>query len=160
MKTKHFVFSFLIGFLFVINVKAQNDPIKGIVDILGKQVGMGDVMGQLVGGIKPSAFNSDWGANKSNFLNELAGTNASDYLKYASLAGQLSGFLKETSFLPGWATQKDGILDQLQKAGSIADVAGGLSSMSSLISPSSLTKSFKKKKGSFDTALGLLSKLK
>ena len=90
----------------------------------------------------------------------LSGVGATDYLKYASIAGSLAGSLKGTAFLPDWAGEKDGVLDMLQQAGSIADVAGGVSGLLGNINPASLTKSMKKNMGSVTSALKILSMLK
>lgn len=137
----------------------SNDALKNITDAVGSQMSIGDVMGSLVNGIKPSAF--DLGSSgKTDLLNQLSGIPVTDYMKYASVAGELAGSLKGSSFLPSWASQKDGIMDQLTKAGSIADVAGGVSGLLGNINPSSFTKSFKKKQSSITSALGILSLLK
>jgi len=163
MKSKILI---VIGFfIFATGAYAQNDktksndPTKGITDMIGSQMNMGDVMGSLVNGIKPSAF--DLGSSgKTDLLNQLSGIPVTDYMKYATVAGELAGSLKGSSFLPSWASQKDGIMDQLTKAGSIAEVAGGVSGLLGNLDPSALTKSFKKKKGSITSALGILSMLK
>lgn len=163
MKSK---FLFLLVFIvFASGAFAQNDKTKSnnttksITDAIGSQMNMGDVMGSLVNGIKPSAF--DLGSTgKTDLLNQLSGVPVTDYLKYGAIAGELAGALKGSSFLPGWASQKDGIMDQLTKAGSIADVAGGVSGLLGNLDPSSLTKGFKKKKSSITSALGILSLLK
>lgn len=150
-------------FIFLImssdGIKAQDDPVKGIIDMVGKQAGMNDLLGQFVNGIKPSAFSSGK-SGKNDILNMLSGINASDYMQYASLAGTLAGALKGTSFLPDWASKKDGILDQITKAASIADVANGVLGFSNMIDPKNFSKSFKKKKGSWDSALNVLSMVK
>lgn len=163
MKSKILI---VIGFfIFAAGTYAQNDksknsdPTKGITDVIGSQMNMGDVMGSLVNGIKPSAF--DLGSSgKNDLLNQLSGIPVTDYMKYATVAGELAGSLKGSSFLPSWASQKDGIMDQLTKAGSIAEVAGGVSGLLGNLDPSAFTKSFKKKKGSITSALGILSMLK
>lgn len=141
------------------NLKAQDDQLKGIIDAVGKQAGMNDLMGQFVNGIKPSAFTSGK-SGKNDVLKMLSGINASDYTQYAALAGTLAGSLKGSSFLPDWANKKDGVLDQITKAASIAEVANGVLGLSNMISPSSFTSSFKKKKGSWTDALSLLSLVK
>lgn len=157
MKTK---ILFLICILFISGiVKAQKDPLKGVMDAVGSQVGMGDLMGQLVGGIKNSAFTGGK-SGKSDLISKLSGINATDYMQYASVLGSLAGSLKGTSFLPSWASQKDGVLDKLQQAGSIADVAGGMSGILGNLSPNVLKGSFKDNLGTFNSALGLLSKVK
>ncbi|MBK8550705.1 MAG: hypothetical protein IPL53_06450 [Ignavibacteria bacterium] len=158
MKVKALVVLFSLFFL-VTGIKAQNDPLKSITDIVGSQMGMGDVMGSLVNGIKPSSFTSGK-SGKKDLINQLSGIKATDYLQYTSVAGQLAGALKGTSFLPGWASQKDGILDQLQSAGSMADVAGGVSGLLGNINPSSLSSGFKKNQSSITSALGILSMIK
>jgi hypothetical protein len=163
MKSKILI---LVGlFIFVTGAYAQNDktksndPLKSITDVVGSQMNMSDVMGSVVNGIKPSAF--DLGSSgKTDLLNQLSGIPATDYLKYGAIAGELAGALKGSSFLPGWASQKDGIMDQLTKAGSIADVAGGVSGILGNLNPSSLTKGFKKKQSSITSALGILSMIK
>lgn len=157
MKTKLIILLFI--FLSPLFVKAQDDPMKGIIDAVGSQVGLNDLMGQFVGGIKPSAFLSGK-TGKSDMLGLLSKVNPTDYLQYASIAGQLAGSLKGTSFMPDWANQKDGILDQLTKAGSISDVAGGVLGLSNMINPGSFTKGFKKNKSSFTDALNILSMVK
>jgi len=134
------------------SLKAQNDPLKSIT-------GMGNLLGTLVNGIKPNAFTSGKSAKK-DLVSQISGTKTSDYLQYASLAGQLAGMLKSTSFLPDWAIKKDGVLDQLQTAGSIADVAGGVGSLVGMLNPSSLTSGFKKKQSTWSTALNALSMFK
>ncbi|HMS34950.1 MAG TPA: hypothetical protein PKC91_12785 [Ignavibacteria bacterium] len=163
MKSKFL--SLLVFIVFASGAFAQNDKTKSnnttksITDAIGSQMNMGDVMGSLVNGIKPSAF--DLGSTgKTDLLNQLSGVPVTDYLKYGAIAGELAGALKGSSFLPGWASQKDGIMDQLTKAGSIADVAGGVSGLLGNLDPSSLTKGFKKKKSSITSALGILSLLK
>lgn len=163
MKSK-FLFLFII-LIFASGSFAQSDKTKSnsttksISDAIGSQMNMGDVMGSLVNGIKPSAF--DLGSTgKTDLLNQLSGVPVTDYLKYGAIAGELAGALKGSSFLPGWASQKDGIMDQLTKAGSIAEVAGGVSGLLGNLDPSSLTKGFKKKKSSITSALGILSLLK
>lgn len=151
MKIKVLIVLFSL-FVLTTGIKAQNDPLKSIA-------GMGDVMGILVNGIKPSAFTSGK-SGKKDLISQLSGIKATDYLQYASFAGQLAGALKGTSFLPGWASQKDGILDQLQSAGSMADVAGGVSGLLGNINPGSLSSGFKKKQSSITSALGILSMMK
>lgn len=159
MKTK-IILAVLCLMFIVKGVKAQTDPLKGIMDAVGSQVGMGDLMGTLVNGIKPSAF-TNGKSGKTDLLGQLSGiSNASDYLGYAKVAGDLSGMLKSTSFLPDWAGKKDGILDQIQNASSIASLAGGLSDMTSLLNPSALSGSFKKNKSSFTQGLNLLKLVK
>ncbi len=163
MKSKFlFLFVFLIiaaGTFAQSDKTKSNNTTKSITDAIGSQMNMGDVMGSLVNGIKPSAF--DLGSTgKTDLLNQLSGVPVTDYLKYGAIAGELAGALKGSSFLPGWASQKDGIMDQLTKAGSIADVAGGVSGLLGNLDPSSLTKGFKKKKSSITSALGILSLLK
>jgi hypothetical protein len=158
MKTKVLTILFSI-FLFVSAVNAQKDKTKSITDIVGSSVNMGNVMGSLVNGITSSSFTGGK-AGKKDLLNQLSGVNATDYLKYASVAGELAGALKGTAFLPDWASQKDGILDKIQSAASIADVAGGVSGMLGMLNPSSLTKSFKKKQSSITSALNVLSMMK
>jgi hypothetical protein len=157
MKTK--IVLLLCIFFSLQNVKAQDNPLKGITDMVGSQAGLGSLMGTMVKGIKPSAFTSGKTA-KTDLISQLTGTKTSDYMQYASIAGELAGSLKETSFLPGWASQKDGILDQIQKAGSIAEVAGGVGSLVGMLNPSSLTSGFKKNKSSWTSALNILSMVK
>jgi len=152
-------------------VNSQTDTTKGksdsksknstndIINSLGKQAGINSLMGQFVKGINTSSFTGGK-SGKSDILGMLSGVDATDYIKYDSIAGTLAGALKGTSFLPDWANQKDGILDQLQNAGSIADVAGGVLGISSLLDPSSLSKGFKKNKNSWTSALGILSMIK
>lgn len=142
-----------------VNLKAQDDQLKGMIDAVGKQAGMNDLMGQFVNGIKPSAF-STGKTGKNDILKSLSGINVSDYMQYAALAGTLAGALKSTSFLPDWASKKDGVLDQITNASSIAETANGLLGLSSMIDPDSFTKSFKKKKGSWSDALTVLSMMK
>lgn len=152
----------LLGLIFILsgtNVKSQTDPLKGVMDAVGATSGINDLIGQFVGGIKPSAFTSGK-SGKSEILGMLSGVDATDYLKYASVAGDLAGSLKETAFLPDWADKKGGVLDQLTKASSIADVAGGVLGLSSFINPSSFSKGFKKNKSSWTNALNLLSAVK
>lgn len=157
MKTK--ILLLLCIFLFSQNIKAQNDPLKGITDVVGSQIGMGSLMGQLVKGIKPSSFIGGK-SGKSDLISQVSSIGSSDYLKYASVLGTLAGSLKGSSFLPEWADKKDGVLDQLKNAGSIADVATGTSSMLGMLDPSALTGSFKKNQGTYKDALNLLSKSK
>ena len=158
MKTKIFVL--LCLFLFSHNVKAQNDALKGITDMVGSNANIGSLMGTMVNGIKPSAF-TNGKAGKSDLISQLTGIKgADDYLKYASVAGEMAGMLKGTSFLPGWASQKDGVLDKLQSAASIADVVGGLGGLLGNLDPSALTKGFKKNKSSVSSALNVLSMIK
>lgn len=163
MKSKFlFLFVFLIiasGAFAQSDKTKSNNTTKSITDAISSQMNMGDVMGSLVNGIKPSAF--DLGSTgKTDLLNQLSGVPVTDYLKYGAIAGELAGALKGSSFLPSWASQKDGIMDQLTKAGSIAEVAGGVSGLLGNLDPSSLTKGFKKKKSSITSALGILSLLK
>lgn len=152
----------LLGLIFILSgtsVKSQIDPLKGVMDAVGAPAGVNELLGQFIGGIKPSAFTSGK-TGKSDILKMLSGVDATDYLKYASVAGDLAGSLKETAFLPDWANKKDGVLDQLTKASSIADVAGGVLGLSSFINPSSFSKGFKKNKSSWTDALNLLSLVK
>lgn len=123
------------------------------------QLGLADILTQVIGGIKPSAFTGG-SSVKNDILGAVGDVASSDYVKYASLAGQLAGALKETSFLPGWASQKNGVLDQLKNAGDIADVASGLSGVLGNINPSSFKSSFKKKQTGLKTALDVMSKIK
>lgn len=141
---------------FTSSIYAKTDP---LTDMSGRQSGLGSLLGTLVSGINSSSFTSGKSAKK-DLISQIAGTKTSDYLQYASLAGQLAGMLKSTSFLPDWASKKDGVLDQLQTAGSIADVAGGLGGLVGNLNPSSLSSSFKKNKSSFTTALNVLSMMK
>lgn len=141
---------------FTSTIIAKNDP---VTDMTVKQSGIGSLMGTLVSGINSSAFTSGKSAKK-NLISQIAGTKATDYMQYASLAGELAGMLKGTSFLPDWASKKDGVLDQLQTAGSVADVAGGLGGLVGSLDPSALSSSFKKNKSSFTTALNVLSMMK
>ena len=157
MKAK--ILLLLCIFLFSLNVKAQNDPVKSITDMVGSKADIGSLMGTMVNGIKPSAFTSGK-SGKSDLISQLSGINATDYLKYASVAGELAGMLKGTSFLPSWASQKDGVLEKLQSAGSIADVAGGMGGLLGNLDPSALTKGFKKNKSSVSSALNVLSMIK
>ncbi|MEO8210999.1 MAG: hypothetical protein ABI840_10590 [bacterium] len=157
MKTK--ILFLLCVFFISTSLKAQNDPVKDITKMMGSKSGMGSLMGTLVNGIKPNAFTSGKSAKK-DLISQLAGTKTTDYLQYASLAGQLAGALKGSSFLPDWANKKDGVMDQLQKAGSIADVAGGVGSLAGMLNPSSLTGGFKKNQSTWTTALNALSLLK
>lgn len=149
--------AFALLFAFSSGINAKNDPAKINVNNSGMQFGIGDIMGQLIGGLKTNSF-SDGKTGKNDLLGMIGGIGSSDYLKYASLAGSLAGALKGSAFLPDWANQKDGILDKLQTAGNIADVAGGVSGILGFINP----KSFKSKgkQSSLITALGLLSKFK
>ncbi|MFZ1320373.1 MAG: hypothetical protein WAT71_02335 [Ignavibacteria bacterium] len=157
MKTK-FILMLLISF-FAVSINAQKDSGKDITNLVGSQVNMGDLMGKLVKGVKTSSF-TDGKTGKNDILGMLSGVGATDYLKYASIAGSLAGSLKGTAFLPDWAGEKDGVLDMLQQAGSIADVAGGVSGLLGNINPASLTKSMKKNMGSVTSALKILSMLK
>ncbi|HQY21163.1 MAG TPA: hypothetical protein PK294_06865 [Ignavibacteria bacterium] len=165
MKKLFNIFLFLI---FIISgiAGAQTDNSKGDTkkksksnDFLNSQTGLNSLMGQFVKGINNSSF-SDGKTGKNEVLGMLKGVNTSDYLKYAGIVGSLAGALKGTSFLPDWASNESGVLDQLQNAASIADVAGGLLEMSSMLDPSSFTKSFSKKKSSWSSALNVLSMLK
>ncbi|HAY34291.1 MAG TPA: hypothetical protein PK536_06925 [Ignavibacteria bacterium] len=161
-----FIFIFSTGF-----INGQTDDTKGksdsksknstndIINSLGKQAGINSLMGQFVKGINTSSFTGGK-SGKNDILSMLSGVDATDYIKYASIAGSLAGALKGTSFLPDWANQKDGILDQLQNAGSIADVAGGVLGLSNMLNPSSFSKGFKKNKSSWTSALGILSMIK
>ncbi len=157
MKTK--ILS-LIFILFLASFsRAQDDPLKGITNVLGSNTGMGSLMGSLVGGIKSSSFTGGKSAKK-DLISQIAGVKSSDYLQYASYAGELAGMLKGAAFLPDWANKKDGVLDQLKTAGSIADVAGGVGSLAGMLNPGSLTGSFKKNQSSWSSALNVLSMLK
>jgi len=156
---KTLILILLAAFILSPEVKAQNDPVKGITDALGSQAGMGDLLGQLMGGIKSSAFTGGK-SSKSDLLGQLTGIGSSDVSKYGSLVGSLAGSLKETSFLPDWATKKDGVLSQLQTASSIADIAGGTSNLLGMLDPKIFKGGFKKNMGTFTSALGLLSLVK
>ncbi len=146
----------LIVVLFVASIaNAQNDSKKK----KSSSMDLSGLMGQVISGMKSSSF-TDGKAGKNEVLGMLSGIDASDYLKYASVAGSLAGALKSTSFLPGWATQKDGVLDKLQQAGSIADVAGGMSGLVGNLNPSSMSKGLKGNLGTISTALGILSMIK
>ncbi|MEO8666747.1 MAG: hypothetical protein ABI462_14745 [Ignavibacteria bacterium] len=142
----------------VSNAKNDNSKIAPIKETTA-QVSLGSVMGTILNGIKSSAFESG-SSGKSDLISQLSGAGASDYLQYGAIAGQLAGALKGSSFLPDWANKKDGILDQLTKAGSIAEVAGGVSGIVGLLNPGSLTKGFKKQKSSVTSALNILSMIK
>lgn len=157
MKTKISILLFLV--LLTTSAYSQSDGLKGITNMMGSQLNMGDVMGQLVNGVKSSAFTGGK-TGKSDIVSMLSGVNPTDYLKYASIAGSLAGSLKGSSFLPGWADKKDGVIDQLTKAGSMADVAGGVSGLLGNLSPSVLSKGLKGNVGTLTTALGILSAIK
>lgn len=158
MKTKIFLSLFCLIFIFS-GAQAQKDPVNDILKSVGSQSNMGSLMGTMVNGIKPSAF-MDGKTGKNDIIKQLSGIDATDYLKYASVAGELAGVLKSTAFLPDWANKKDGILDQITNASSIANVAGGLVGMTSLLNPSSLTKGFKKNQNSWKSAMDVLSLIK
>lgn len=158
MKTKIFLSLFCLMFIFS-GAQAQKDPVNDIIKSVGSQASMGSLMGTMVNGIKPSAF-MDGKTGKNDIIKQLSGIDATDYLKYASVAGELAGVLKSTAFLPDWANKKDGILDQITNASSIANVAGGLVGMTSLLNPSSLTKGFKKNQNSWKSAMDVLSLIK
>jgi len=151
----------LLMFFSSAELKAQKDkdPLKGALDMVGKQAGMNDLMGQFLKGINNNAFTSGK-SGKKDLLNKLSGIDATDYLQYASVAGDLAGALKGTSFLPDWASKKDGVLDQIKSAASIADVAGGVLDMSKMIDPGMFSKGFKKNMGTWTSALSLLSLVK
>jgi len=158
MKTKIALFIFSLMFI-ASGIKAQKDPLKGIMDAVGSQANIGSLMGGLVKGIKPSAF-ADGKTGKNGILGMLSGVNSSDITKYASIAGTLAGVLKSTSFLPDWANKKDGVLDQITKASSIANVAGGLLGLTSMLNPSSLSSGFKKNQNTWTNAMNVLSLIK
>ncbi|MFZ1322585.1 MAG: hypothetical protein WAT71_13595 [Ignavibacteria bacterium] len=164
MKTYFNIFLFLIFLTGIAGAQSDDSKTKtnkksGNIDNLISQTGLNGLMGQFVKGINTSSF-SDGKTGKNEVLGMLKGVNASDYLKYAGVIGSLAGALKGSAFLPDWASNESGVLDQLQNAASIADVAGGLLEMSSMLDPSSFTKSFKKKKSSWSSALNALSFLK
>src|SRR4030095_3671662 len=85
---------------------------------------MGNLLGQIVNGVKTSAYNNGKDG-KNDIISQLNNVKSGDYLGYASVAGSLAVSLKEAAFLPDWSTQKDGVLDRIKQAGSMADVAGG-----------------------------------
>lgn len=158
MKTK--ICSLLIILLFASAINAQSDKKNSGKDLFGSKTGsMNDLMGQVVKGINTSSFTAGK-TGKNDILGMLKGVGATDYLKYASIAGTLAGSLKGSAFLPDWANQKDGILDKLNTAGSIADVAGGMSGLLGNLNPLSLSKKLKGNIGSINTALGILSMIK
>ena len=142
MKTKILVFSLIL--FFVSASRAQD---------------MGSLLGQVVNGVKNSAFTSGK-SGKDDVISKLNNVKGGDYLGYASVAGDLAGSLKDAAFLPDWATQKDGALDKIKEAGSMADVAGGLLGVVKNLDPKSLTKGFKKNKTLVTAGLDVLSKMK
>lgn len=142
MKTKIFILSFIL--FFAAAVKAQD---------------MGDIMNQVVKGVKNSAYTSGK-SGKNDVISQLNNIKSDDYLGYASVAGSLAGSLKEAAFLPDWATQKEGVLDNLQKAGSMAEVAGGVLDVVKNLNPKMLSGGLKGNMPLITSALGLLSKSK
>ena len=124
-----------------------------------KQLGMNDVMSQLVNGVKTSSF-TDGQAGKDNIMGMLSGIGGSDFLKYGAVAGALAGALNADSFVPGWDGKKDGVLNKLSNAGSMGDVAEGVLGLLGGLDAGSLTSSLLKNKSTITTALGILSLLK
>lgn len=120
---------------------------------------MGSLLGQVVNGVKTSSY-SNGKSGKNDIISQLNNVKGGDYLGYASVAGSLAGSLKDVAFLPDWATKKDGVLSSIQKAGSMADVAGGLLGVVGNLNPKSLTSGFKKNKTLVTSGLDILSKMK
>lgn len=120
---------------------------------------MGDIMGTVLNGLNTEAFENG-STGKSDLISQLSGVKGSDFSKYGTIASELAGALKSTSFMPEWATQKDGVLDKLKMAGSIADVAGGMSGLLGAIDPGAMSSGLLKNKNSLMSALSILSMIK
>ena len=111
---------------------------------------IGQLVTQLVGGIKPSSFTNAWSGEKANWMQKAQGA-VSDATGLASSISSLASFIKPDLFKQGFSAQ--GISDLAKNVTSLSGAAGLLKTFSGALKPKAYTNEWQGQQSGWEKAL-------
>jgi hypothetical protein len=146
-----------VFFAGTVAVNAQVDLIKQAGKIsstataVSKFAGAGNLLSQIAGGIVPTAFKSNMGAQKTSLLGKLG--KVSSLSQTGQSLGQLIGLIKPTAFKSGFAAKIPSLISTANKAASLASIGKTASSLLGGLKNESMTSGLLGQKATLLTTL-------
>lgn len=122
---------------------------------VGKAANIGQLLTQVVSGIKPDAFTSSWGTDKANWMQQVQSV-ASDAKGIAGSVTSLAGYIKPDLFKEGTTAQS--IANIAQSVTSLPDAAGLLKTFEGGLKPEAFTSDWQGQRNNWQNALNMLQR--